>query len=144
MRPGKASAADRLVDIARRAKASAEQSVPSESGPTGRATLASQAIESCRRRGARIKASAEVRVKRRGRHGFEAALRDVSAAGCSVDLIEACQDGEHVITRFPQLQPLGARVCWTAGTTVGLEFGTPFHPAVFDALLSRPWLRFRV
>jgi hypothetical protein len=135
------------VDIARRAKASAEQSGAdrrSQSENTAcRAARAAQAIASCRRRGARIKASAEVRVKRRGRHGFDAALRDVSAAGCSVDLIEACQDGDHVIARFPELQPLGARVCWTAGTTVGLEFRTPFHPAVFDSVLGRPWLRIR-
>jgi hypothetical protein len=52
-----------------------------------------------------------------------------------------CQDGEHVIARFPQLQPLGAHVCWTAGTTVGIEFRTPFHPAVFDSLLGKRWLR---
>ena len=143
MRQVKASAAaHRLISVARRARADGQQSEARPARPfDAEPMLAAAAMESCRRRGPRIKASADVRVKRRGHHGFDASLRDLSAKGCRVDLIEMCQDGEHVIARFPQLQPLGARVCWTAGTTVGIEFRTPFHPAVFDSLLGKRWLR---
>ena len=42
-----------------------------------------------------------------------------------------------MVTRFPLLEPLGARICWAAGVTAGLEFLTPIHPAVFELLLLR-------
>lgn len=76
-------------------------------------------------------------VRRVGSFNFEVALRDVSTGGCRVELLEPSEVGDPVIARFPQLEPLGSRVCWAQGTTTGVQFLTSIHPAVFDALLNR-------
>ena len=85
----------------------------------------------------RVAMRSEIIVRRIGGFNFEVALRDMSAHGCQVELIEACEVGDAIIARFPQLEPLGSRVCWTRGTTTGIEFQTKIHPAVFDHLLGR-------
>ena len=85
----------------------------------------------------RVALNSEVVVRRIGGFNFQVALREVSRRGCRVELIEPCEVGDAVITRFPQLEPLGSRVCWTHGTTTGVEFTTNIHPAVFDHLLAR-------
>ena len=85
----------------------------------------------------RVAINSEMIVRRIGGFNFEVALRDVSAHGCQVELIEACEVGDAIIARFPQLEPLGSRVCWTRGTTTGIEFQTKIHPAVFDHLLGK-------
>ena len=85
----------------------------------------------------RVSMRGEIIVRRIGGFNFEVALRDLSAHGCQVELIEACESGDAIIARFPQLEPLGSRVCWTRGTTTGIEFQTKIHPAVFDHLLGR-------
>ena len=96
------------------------------------------AMDLDRRRSARNALSgSELRVRRIGGFNFQAGLKDVSADGCRIELIEECQPGEDVIARFPQLEPLGAWVRWTLGVTAGLEFMRPIHPAVFAALLTR-------
>lgn len=90
------------------------------------------------RRGlSRVPTQSEIVVRRIGGFNFEVALRDVSAHGCQVELVEACDVGDAIIARFPQLEPLGSRVCWTRGTTTGIEFQTKIHPAVFNHLLGR-------
>jgi hypothetical protein len=90
------------------------------------------------RRGCRrVPLNSQVVVRRIGGVNFEVALREVSRRGCRVELVEPCEVGDPVITRFPQLEPLGSRVCWTKGTTTGVEFTTNIHPAVFDHLLAR-------
>jgi hypothetical protein len=90
-----------------------------------------------RRSLSRVAMGGEVIVRRIGGFNFEVALRDMTAHGCQVELVEACEVGDAIITRFPQLEPLGSRVCWTRGTTTGIEFQTKIHPAVFDHLLGR-------
>lgn len=85
----------------------------------------------------RVSMKSEIIVRRIGGFNFEVALRDMSAHGCQIELIEACEVGDAIIARFPQLEPLGSRVCWTRGTTTGIEFQTKIHPAVFDHLLGR-------
>lgn len=94
-------------------------------------------VEGCRRRSPRTAVSGEVGVRRLGSFNFQAGLRDVSAGGCRVELLELYEVGDRVVTRFPLLEPLGARICWAAGVTAGLEFLTPIHPAVFELLLLR-------
>ena len=90
-----------------------------------------------RRNFSRVSTDCEIVVRRIGGFNFEVAMRDVSVRGCQVDLLEACEVGDAIITRFPQLEPLGSHVCWTRGTTTGIEFHTKIHPAVFDHLLGR-------
>jgi hypothetical protein len=72
-----------------------------------------------------------------GGFNCEVRLDDASAAGCRVEMVESVDVGESLIARFPQLEPLVAKVCWTKKTTAGLHFSKSIHPAVFDALLTR-------
>lgn len=90
-----------------------------------------------RRRSTRLSLEANVMVRRVGGFNFEIALRDISPSGCKVEMLEPSEVGDPVITRFPQLEPLGSRVCWANGTTTGVQFLTTLHPAVFDSLLTR-------
>jgi hypothetical protein len=90
-----------------------------------------------RRRFGRVTLAANVLVRRLGGFNFEVAVKDISAGGCRVVLLEPCEAGDPVITRLPQIEPLGSRVRWARGTTTGLEFLTALHPAVFDCLLTR-------
>ena len=94
-------------------------------------------VEHERRSLNRVAMNGEVIVRRIGGFNFEVALRDMTAHGCQVELVEACEVGDAIITRFPQLEPLGSSVRWTRGTTTGIEFQTKIHPAVFDHLLGR-------
>lgn len=94
-------------------------------------------IEGSRRRSPRVSVADEVGIRRIGSFNFQAKLQDVSSGGCRVELIEAYDVGDRVVARFPQLEPLGARVRWAMGSTAGVEFLTTIHPAVFDSLLLR-------
>jgi hypothetical protein len=118
-------------------KASAPPSSNPEAELATAAASAGHALEGCRRRSPRMPASGEVSVRRIGSFNFQATLQDVSAGGCRVELIEAYEIGDRVIARFEDLEPFGARVRWSAGTTGGIEFLTTMHPAVFDRLLAR-------
>lgn len=90
-----------------------------------------------RRRFNRVPLKSEVSMRRIGGFNFQVALSNVSSGGCNVELIEEAEAGDSAIARFPQLEPLGSRICWTNGRTTGLEFLTAIHPAVFDLLISR-------
>ena len=99
---------------------------------------ADEAITLDRRQSARRSLErAELIMRRIGGFNFQVPLVDVSVGGCRIVLIEECVTGEDVIARFPQLEPLGGLVRWTEGTTAGVEFARPIHPAVFAMLLSR-------
>jgi len=98
---------------------------------------AGDGVEGSRRRSRRVEVSDEVGVRRIGSFNFQARMHNVSAGGCRVELIEAYEVGDHVVTRLPKLEPLGARVCWATGTMAGIEFLNGIHPAVFDSLVLR-------
>ena len=87
--------------------------------------------------GCRVPLNSEVTVRRIGGFNFQVALSNVSAGGCNVEMLEAAEVGDGVITRFPQLEPLGSRICWNDGRTTEVEFLTRLHPAVLDLLVSR-------
>ena len=105
--------------------------------PESTIPLPGDGVEGSRRRAPRSQVSGEVSVRRLGAFNFQAGLHDVSTGGCRVEMLEPCEVGDRVVTRFPDLEPLGARVCWSAGVTAGVEFHASVHPAVFDALLIR-------
>ena len=90
-----------------------------------------------RRRHERLSLMSEILVRRVGGFNFQVQLADISKGGCRVEMLEPCELDDAVIARFPHLEPLGSRVCWTNGTTTGMQFQTSIHPAVFDMLLSR-------
>jgi hypothetical protein len=90
-----------------------------------------------RRRSGRFATGSMIHARRIPGVNFEIPLDNVSAGGCRIEMLEECAVGEDVITRFPDLEPLGARVRWTLGFTAGLQFVRPIHPAVFGSLLER-------
>jgi hypothetical protein len=90
-----------------------------------------------RRRWGRVASGGEVIVRRLGGFNFQVALHDVSAGGCRVEMLEPSEPGDNVITRLPQLEPLGSTVCWADGTMTGIKFLTTIHPAVFDMVVTR-------
>ena len=90
-----------------------------------------------RRRFSRVKLKSEVSMRRIGGFNFHVALSNVSSGGCNVEMLEEAETGDSAIARFPQLEPLGSRICWTNGRVTGVEFLTTIHPAVFELLLSR-------
>lgn len=90
-----------------------------------------------RRRYRRVPVQSTVLVRRVGAFNFEVALKDISAGGCGVVMLEQGAVGDPVITRLPQLEPIGSRLCWAEGTETGLQFLRPMHPAVFDMLVTR-------
>jgi hypothetical protein len=141
------SAGERLRRLKQRARASAKREARHDrrrykraAAPNGVAVGSGDdvALSLDRRRAPRCAvASTELLLRRIGGFNFEVSLSDVSTGGCRVELVEACEPGEDVITRFPDLEALGAWVRWTSGMMAGVEFIRPIHPAVFDALLTR-------
>jgi hypothetical protein len=105
--------------------------------PAVSSTAAGDGVEGSRRRTRRVTVADEVGVRRIGSFNFQAQLQDVSAGGCRVELIETYDVGDHIVARFPRLEPLGARVRWSMGAIAGIEFLNGMHPAVFDSLLMR-------
>jgi hypothetical protein len=101
------------------------------------AVVIGDGVEGSRRRSRRVSVSDDVGIRRIGSFNFQARLEDVSAGGCRVELIEAYDVGDRVVTRFPKLEPLGARVRWAKGATAGIEFLNGMHSAVFDSLVMR-------
>lgn len=90
-----------------------------------------------RRRCERLEISIRVDVRRVGSCTFRVTLKDISRCGCMFEMLELCRPDDSVIARFPNLEPLGSRICWTNGRTAGLQFQTSVHPAVFDMLITR-------
>lgn len=137
----------RLERVAGRAKAAADKAhsaqlrayVKNETtvAVATSAPLTGSAAVAERRTDTRVRMNDEVTVRRLGGFNFDVALRDLSAGGCRVEMLEPSEVGDSTVTRLPQLEPLGARVRWTEGTTTGLCFHTTIHPAVFAQLVSR-------
>ena len=89
------------------------------------------------RRRERIAVSAEVTLRRHGRHNYRVQVFDASAHGCKVEFVERPTVQECLWVRFEGLEPLEARVCWLDGRFGGVQFSRPIHPAVFDLLAER-------
>jgi hypothetical protein len=90
-----------------------------------------------RRKCGRFATGSQIHARRIPGVNFEVALENVSSGGCRLEMLEECEIGEDVIARFPDLEPLGARVRWKMGATAGFQFSRPIHPAVFGSLLDR-------
>jgi hypothetical protein len=90
-----------------------------------------------RRRAARTVADAAILLRRLGRGALEVRLLDISTGGCQLQRPAGLSLAEHVVTRLPGLEPLGATVAWANSRHAGLHFDRPLHPAVFELLLTR-------
>ena len=89
-----------------------------------------------RRTGARTVADAKLMLRRLGKSALEVRLVDISTGGCQLARPAGLNINDHVITRLPGLEPIGARVAWTESRRAGLHFDRPLHPAVFELLLT--------
>ena len=76
-------------------------------------------------------------MRRMGSFSFQVTLEDVSTGGCKVELVEFVEVNDHVIARFPGIEPFSAKVTWANSRFAGIDFDRPLHPAVFEQLLSR-------
>ena len=90
-----------------------------------------------RRQSRRVATHSQLLVRRIGGFNFNVALKDISAGGCRVEMLEPSQVGDRVIARLPRLEPLGSCVKWAEGTTTGIAFLGKMHPAVFELVLAR-------
>lgn len=134
----------RLLRVRGRARAASERPVPPavqaylKGEPiAAETTAAPPAGTDERRQCSRVSLKSEAMVRRIGGFNFEVALQDISPRGCRVEMLEPSEIGDSLIARFPELEPLGSKVCWAEGTTTGMQFLSGIHPAVFDMLLNR-------
>ena len=100
-----------------------------------RGTWADQ--QPARRLHQRTSVQGQISMRRLGSFGFDIPVRDLSATGCKVELVESVGIRDHVVARLPGLEPLGATVIWSDERCAGLQFNRPIHPAVFEMLLER-------
>lgn len=128
-----------------RARANSERSAPACTWAERTSTAAAEPAEvrsvvedgNERRRSMRTAVTSEVMIRRVGGFNLTLRMHDISTGGCKVDLIDPYEVGDPAITRLPQLEPLGSRICWVNGAAAGVQFLTTLHPAVFNALLER-------
>lgn len=133
LRRAQDNVAEGLARTAEKAVAKLSGTVPARAGEV-------QSVlprEGERRRSGRFATGGQIHARRIPGTTFEVALDNVSAGGCRIEMMEQCEVGEDVITRFPELEAIGARVRWSLGRTSGLQFSRPIHPAVFGSLLER-------
>lgn len=64
-------------------------------------------------------------------------LIDLSAQGCSVELVDRVNLHDILWVRFPGLEARQGAVSWKHEYSCGIEFLAPLHPAVLDLLITR-------
>jgi hypothetical protein len=97
----------------------------------------SETREEERRGTHRVAMTSEILVRRVGAFPFSVGLGNMSAQGCQIELVDGYEIDDSLVARFPQLEPLGARVCWADRKHAGMEFSKTIHPAVFTSLVKR-------
>jgi hypothetical protein len=131
----------RMLRIAARARASSADGYharyKSAAAPTAPEAVTNEIGGEQRRHPRHDLSGASVSIRRIGGFNFSVALRDVSAGGCRIELVERYDAEDHIIARFKRLEPLAARVCWTSGLVAGIEFQRAIHPAVLENMLGQ-------
>jgi len=86
-----------------------------------------------RERRARVTVDCEVR---QGTRPWKTArLEDLSPSGFRISQFPDCSLQHPLRIRIPGLELLSATVRWRKGDTVGCEFASPLHVAVFEHLV---------
>lgn len=83
-----------------------------------------------RRRTNRAAVRLEVSARERGRSALATRINDFSRHGCRLEGYGFILEGAPVWIRLPGLESLTGRIAWTDGTTAGIAFDRPLHPAV--------------
>lgn len=76
-------------------------------------------------------------MRRVGGFPYRVRIYDLSPQGCKVEFVERPELNERVWIKIAGLEAVQGFVCWLKGSTAGVEFDRPIHPAVFEDLLSR-------
>ena len=84
----------------------------------------------------RIALTADLSLRRAGRHLYRARVFDLSPNGCKVEFVERPRIGERLWVKFDGLEAIEGEVCWVDGFHGGARFATPIYSAVFDMLLA--------
>jgi len=89
------------------------------------------------RRAERVPLHCEVEIRRHADACYPVDLLDFSPEGCCIAPPVRVEAGERMWLRIPGMETIHAQVAWTEQWKVGLEFDTPFHPAVFESVVKR-------
>lgn len=89
------------------------------------------------RRANRVPLNCEIEFRRHADTRYPVDLIDFSPQGCCIAPPVRVDVGESVWLRIPGMETIHAKVAWTEQWKIGLEFDTPFHPAVFDNVVKR-------
>lgn len=90
-----------------------------------------------RRQDLRVALEADITLWRPGKHRFRARIEELSLHGCRAVFFDRPVNGDRVLVKFAELEPLTGTICWVGDGVVGISFDNPLHPAVFDMLLAR-------
>ena len=88
-------------------------------------------------RAPRVPLNCEVEFRRHADARYLVDLLDFSPEGCCISPPVRVEVGESVWLRIPGMETIHARAAWAEQWKVGLEFDTPFHPAVFESVVHR-------
>jgi hypothetical protein len=89
-----------------------------------------------RRRVPRIAFQVHAALREPGNQRFPIRVIDISTHGCRIELSCAQELASNVWLYLNNLDAQSMRVAWNRDTFAGLEFDTPLHEAVLDALLD--------
>jgi hypothetical protein len=89
------------------------------------------------RRADRPEIAAHLVLRRSARKGYPVRTSDLTRFGCKCEFVERPQMKERVWVKLAHLESMEAEVCWLVGSSVGLKFVHPIHPAVFDLLFDQ-------
>jgi hypothetical protein len=89
------------------------------------------------RKAERLDIRAEASLRRSGRLSYRVAAYDVTRFGCRSEFIERPTIYERVWMKFDGLDAIESTVCWIEGSSLGMMYNNPVHPAVFDMLMAR-------
>ena len=85
----------------------------------------------------RVPLNCEIEFRRHADARYPVDLINFSPHGCCIAPPVKVETGESVWLRIPGMETIHAKVAWTEQWKVGLEFDSPFHPAVFDTVVKR-------
>lgn len=90
-----------------------------------------------KRRTARPPLGIEAAVRERGRSGAHVSVTDFSAYGCRIEGFCQINREAQIWIKLPGLVSQPVRVIWVSGTSMGVEFEAPLHPAVASQYLPQ-------
>ena len=85
----------------------------------------------------RVPLKCEIEFRRHGDARYRVDLIDFSPHGCCIAPPVRVEEGESIWLRIPGMEAIHAHVAWAEQWKVGVTFDKPFHPAVFDSVVSR-------